>query len=174
MTRAITEHYKELLMALACALFALSGVGELAHNLRLALTGVHTPGVIVANKWDGCGPSGHSCAYFPVVRFRLRDGHSAEVEGTIGSDNPPQFHVGQKVTVAYDPQRPTSMVITAWGNVLAPLGLIVLASFFALAMAWPLLRRLRRRTPMQTRKSPIRPRRNAPTRRHRHAPARRH
>ena len=144
MTTTLTEHYKGLLMALACALVALSGVGPLAHNLRLALTGVHTPGVIVATKWDGCGPSGRSCAYFPVVRFPLRDGHTVEVEGTIGSDNPPEFHIGQKVTVAYDPQRPTSMVIATWGNVLAPLGLIVLASFFALAMARPLLRPLRR------------------------------
>jgi hypothetical protein len=34
------EQYIEVLMALACALFALWGVGELAHNLRLVLTGL--------------------------------------------------------------------------------------------------------------------------------------
>ena len=58
MRRALMEQYKEVLMALACALFALSGVGELAHNLRLVLTGLHTHGVIVANGvllWAGNG-----------------------------------------------------------------------------------------------------------------------
>jgi hypothetical protein len=137
MTTTLTEHYKGLLMALACALVALSGVGPLAHNLRLALTGVHTPGVIVATKWDGCGPSGRSCAYFPVVRFRLRDGHTMEVEGTIGTDNPPEFHAGEKVTVYYDSWDPQTAVIDSWKDLwLGPLGSIVLGTVFVLLGAW--------------------------------------
>ena len=170
MTRAITEHYKELLMALVCALVALWGVDMMVHNLRLVLTGLRTPGVIVANELDCGGRGGHSCDYVPVVRFVARAGQTYEVRGTVGGD-PPEFRQGEAVTVYYDLQHPQTARIDSGEDLwLVPLALIVMGTFFGLAMAWPLpllLLRHVRRTPTQTRTSPVRPQRNAPARRRR-------
>ena len=170
MTKAITEHFKELLLALICALLALWGVDRMVHNLSMVLTGLRTPGVIVANDLDCGGRGGHSCDYVPVVRFVARGGQTYEVRGTIGTDNPPEYHVGQKVTVYYDPRHPESALINSWVDLwLYPLGVIVMGTFFGLVITWPLPRLLLqriRRAPTHTRKSNIRPRRSAPARRH--------
>jgi hypothetical protein len=144
MTRAITEHYKELLMALVCALLALWGLDMMVHNLRLVLTGLRTPGVIMANDLDCGGRGGHSCDYVPVVRFALPGGQTYVVRTTSGT-SPPEFQVGQHVTVIYDPRHPESAVIDSWGDLLAPLALMVMGTFFGLLLAWPLLRLLLQR-----------------------------
>ena len=175
MTKATTEHYKELLLALICALLALWGVDRMVHNLSMVLTGLRTPGVIVSNDLE-CGR--RSCEHVPVVRFVARGGQTYEVRSTMARDNPPEYHVGQNVTVYYDPRRPESALINSWEDLwLLPLGVIVMGTFFGLVITWPLPRLLLQRiqrAPTHTRKSNIRPRRSAPARRHRHAPARRH
>jgi hypothetical protein len=85
-----------------------------------------------------------------VVRFVLRGGQTVVIRGTIGTDNPPEYHAGEKVMVYYDPRHPQTAVIGSWGDVwFFPLTQIVLTSFFALAMASPFLRQLRRARAMR-------------------------
>jgi hypothetical protein len=137
----------------------------MVHNLRLALTGWRTPGVIVAN-YQYVDSRNRGSGFYPVVRFALPGGQTYVVRTTSGT-SPPEFQVGQHVTVIYDPRHPESALIDSWRDLLAPLGLIVMGTFFGLAMAWPLLRLLLRRAHKQTRKSNIRPRRSSPARRRR-------
>ena len=153
-----------------------AGVTMMGDTLYLVQAGRHTTGVIVANERVWTGHGGYQS--YPVVRFVARGGQTYEVRGTIGTDNPPEYHVGQKVTVYYDPRHPESALINSWEDLwLFPLGVIVMGTFFGLVITWPLPRLLLQRiqrAPTHTRKSNIRPRRSAPARRHRHAPARRH
>jgi hypothetical protein len=59
--------------------------------------------------------------------------------------DPPEFRVGQKVTVYYDPQHPQTARIDSWRQLwVGALMWIVLGSVFGLVGAWPLLRLLLR------------------------------
>ena len=173
------------------------GVRTLHETLHLVQTGLRTPGVIVANEPDGVERDRvfYPVVRFvlrrpvpaPVLAFGHfvpdRTGHlvpvragaggdavrdkTYEVQGTAGTD-PPEFHVGQHVTVIYDPQHPESVLIDSWRDLWQePVGMVVMGTVLGLAGAVPLMRRLLRRAHTQTRKSNIRPRRNAPARRRR-------
>jgi hypothetical protein len=147
------------------------GLTMMGDNLYLVQAGVRTTGVIVANERVWTGHGGHK--YDPVARFVARGGQTYVVRDTVGAD-PPEFRMGEKVTVYYDPQDPQTALIDSDHLRLLPVALLVVGTFFGLGGAWPLLPRQRRCTPTHTRQSMIRPRRSAPARRHRHAQAGRH
>jgi Protein of unknown function (DUF3592) len=155
--------------ALGAALFGgialVGGLRRMNENLHFVQTGLRTTGVVVANhRVHGRGGG----TYYPQVRFVLPGGQTYEVRGTTDGADPPEFRVGQNVTVYYDPQHPQTALIDSWKDLwLFPLLWIVMGTVFWLVAAMPLLQLPRRRTPTHTRTSPIRPRRNAPARRHR-------
>jgi len=75
---------------------------------------------------------GDSPSYYPVAYFHTASGASVEVSGSIGS-NPPANHVGDIVTVYYNPKSPTdAMIDSSIGNFI-PIGLIVVGSLIVLA-----------------------------------------
>jgi hypothetical protein len=162
---------KRMLFVLVGSIFLLSGAGTMYGAVHMVQTGHRTTGVVVANeRYDSTrgGPT-----YYPVVRFVAQGGQTYVVRSTVGADHP-EFRPGEAVTVYYDPRHPQTALIDSDQLWLSPLEFILVGTVIVLVGAWPLLRRLRRRTHTQTRKSPIRPRRSAPARRHRQAPARRH
>jgi hypothetical protein len=143
---------------------AVAGVTMMGDNLYLVQAGLRTTGVIVANEQVWTGRGGHK--YDPVARFVARGGQTYVVRDTVGAD-PPEFRVGEKVTVYYDPQDPQRALIDSDHLWLLPVAFLVGGTFFGLVGAWPLLPR-RRRTPTHTRQSTIRPRRSSPARPRRH------
>ena len=52
-----------------------------------------------------------STSYYPRVQYVGRDGTAQEFQGGIGS-NPPDFHVGEPVTVAYDATPNSARLVT--------------------------------------------------------------
>lgn len=75
-------------------------------------------------------------SYAPVIRFQTQGGREFEFKSSYSS-NPPQYKVGQKVTVLYPPDQPGDAQIKGAGNLLALIfGLvggfeILLSLFFA-------------------------------------------
>jgi hypothetical protein len=140
-----------------------AGVTMMGDTLYLVQAGRHTTGVIVANERVWTGHGGYQS--YPVVRFVARGGQTYVVRSSFGAD-PPEFRVGQNVTVYYDPQQPQTALIDSDHLWLLPVVLLVVGNFLGLAGAEPLLPR-RRRTPTHTRTGPIRPHRSSPARRRR-------
>ena len=164
-----------------CLLFGgtafMAGVTMMGNNLYIVQAGLRTPGVIVANEW---GSTAHNHTYYPVVRFVARGGQTYVVRGAdggLGAD-PPEFRVGEKVTVSYDPQDPRRALIDSDHLWLLPVATLVGGTFFGLAGAWDVLRAGRctqhKSTTRSRRQSTIRPRQSSPARRRSSGPARRH
>lgn len=57
-------------------------------------------------------------SYAPLIRFQTQGGREIEFKSSYSS-NPPQYKVGQKVTVLYPPDRPGEAQIKGAGNLLA-------------------------------------------------------
>lgn len=70
---------------------------------------VSAPGEVVRNVRQGTGKSGAR----PVVRFQADDGQFIEFTAPIGN-SPPQFDVGEAVTVVYPPGQPEEAKIDHW------------------------------------------------------------
>jgi hypothetical protein len=147
-----------VLFVLIGGIFLVCGLRTMIENLHIVLTGLRTTGVVVAKELDSSGrhPVSYPVVRFvlrrpvpaPVLAFGHfvpdRTGHlvpvragaggdavraqTYEVQGTAGTD-PPEFHVGQHVTVLYDPQHPESALIDSWRDLWQePVGMIVIES----------------------------------------------
>jgi uncharacterized protein DUF3592 len=64
---------------------------------------------------DSDGHQRSSTAWYPTVRFTAADGRRYSFEGSTGS-NPPIYHVGDHVAVAYDPAEPSDARIDTFGS----------------------------------------------------------
>jgi Protein of unknown function (DUF3592) len=94
------------------------GISVIIHNHHLVQTGVRTTGVVVGN--DVSHERNGTTYYYPRVRYVVLGNHTY-VETGSGRANPPEYRVGQNVTVYYDRQHPqmadvasASMDADAW------------------------------------------------------------
>lgn len=72
-------------------------------------------------------------AYVAVIEFTTNDGRAVRFEDPISASNPPQYTLGQSVTVAYSPEAPEQAVIADPNIWIVPLVMAGLA-----ALAWPI------------------------------------
>lgn len=64
------------------------------------------------------GTEPHERAYYPVLRYRTRQGATQEVVSSVGS-NPPRYREGDSVTVLYNPAKPGEVRIHTFSQVWA-------------------------------------------------------
>lgn len=88
-------------------------------------------GVIVDNVQivDAAGEP----AYVARIEFTTNEGRLIRFEDPISASNPPQYTLGQSVTVAYSPETPEQAIIFDPNILIVPLVLVLLA-----ALAWPI------------------------------------
>ncbi len=90
--------------ALMGSLFAGIGILIWQNESEFKQTAMETKGTVVSVRSSVSGSgSNRSTVYRPVVRFKLPNGQSKEVESSMGT-NPPRFQVGDSVDVLYNPQ----------------------------------------------------------------------
>lgn len=85
------------------------------QQYNLQQKGLEAQGTVVqvVSRRDSDG----DITYTPVIRFRTDGGREVEFQSTYSS-NPPQYEVGETVTVLYLPERPTEAEIKGAGNLL--------------------------------------------------------
>lgn len=91
------------------SIFSLVGIGRLTGSFynynqtqRFISSSVSTSGIVSelrASVSDG------SRVYYPTIQFKNQQGETIETELNIGS-NPPEYTVGEQVTILYDPNNP--------------------------------------------------------------------
>lgn len=123
--------------------FLLFGLYELARTAQMVIQYEQAEGVVLENIYQAFAEGG--AAYVPRVEFQAADGSSRRFTDGIGS-LPPDYEIGAKVTVLYDPQGAEQPRIRAWKRLwFAPLlfvgiGLIpVLAGLFGAYITRPRL-----------------------------------
>ena len=127
-------------------LMAFCSWGVYAANVALQLeqNGVTTEGIVVAmeeSNTDG------SSTWSPVVEFRV-DGQPRQFDGGISS-NPPQYKVGDRVTVRHDRTDPSRVQIDSWAERwLMPILLIPSMLIAAVVLNIVMLRSWRRGNPI--------------------------
>lgn len=84
-------------------------VGFASVTLPLVLTGETAPGIVVDNTliMDGSGDP----AYVATVTFETRTGRSVRFDDPFAASNPPQYAIGQSVTVIYPSDAPERAMI---------------------------------------------------------------
>jgi hypothetical protein len=91
---------------LVAPLLLIIGVAAIGFSVHLGralahreAVGVRAPGAVIslAERSDSDGSS-----YYPVVRFKRSNGSEVQFKDHFGS-NPPSYHVGEPVTVLYEP-----------------------------------------------------------------------
>jgi hypothetical protein len=121
--------------------FCLWGVYAASVSWRLETEGQTTPG-IVARMEESSDSEGGCCVYSPVIEFAA-GGQTYTFEGGNAS-NPPQYKVGQRVNVRYDPADPnTAQVDSFFERWLFPIIIIpvmllaaLIVNFFAIRAWW--------------------------------------
>jgi hypothetical protein len=120
--------------------FCLWGVYMMYASVQLQSKGVVTEGIVVemdASTTDG------STTYAPIIEFQV-NGQTYSFKGGISS-NPPQYSVGDRVEVRYDPDNPkTAQINKSSERWLVPLILIPAMIFSALIVNFFLIRAWRR------------------------------
>jgi hypothetical protein len=122
--------------------FVYIGAGEALDTRRVVERYVAVEGVVVDNRLGVAGDGGQS--YYPVVEFTTRDGgrdgaRSVRFSDGIGSF-PPDYEIGDRVAVLYDPDNPQDARIHSWKRLwFAPaliMGIGALPIVAGLAAAW--------------------------------------
>ena len=72
-------------------------------------------------------------AFVAVIEFTTRSGQLIRFEDPLAASNPPQYAVGQAVTVAFAPEAPEQAVIVEPSILTVPVVMLALA-----ALAWPI------------------------------------
>jgi uncharacterized membrane protein len=96
------------LLLIGIILIVLAVVLFFAH--RIPSSYVRTTGTIVSQKVEnirrgGAGNTNYDETYFPTISF-VANGTTYQFQGSGSTSTPPNFTVGQKVGVAYDPSNP--------------------------------------------------------------------
>lgn len=90
------------------------GLYESYKNVVMTQTYVHTVGTVVDNSYSSVLIDGvASGAYHPVVEFIGKDNRKERFTEGIGS-LPPDFEVGEKVEILYNPQDIKDVRINTW------------------------------------------------------------
>ena len=105
---------------------------------KLDNEGETTIGRVVEMKESDNGDNG-CCVYSPVIEFEA-NGQTYSFEGDTASD-PPQYKVGEEVSVIYDPAKPDTAQINKWSERwLFPLIIIPAMILTALVVNFVLIR----------------------------------
>jgi hypothetical protein len=101
-----------LFLILFGLLFFAIGSGLTYRQRNLETQGMEAPGVVVALD-ESSGSDGST--YAPVVRFSTSNGQRVEFTTSYYS-SPPDYEVGESVTVIYRPEQPEKAVIKGDGQ----------------------------------------------------------
>jgi hypothetical protein len=125
--------------------FCLWGAYAAYTSWTLEQNGAVTTGIVVAMEESSDGDGG-CCVYSPVIEF-IADGQTYSFDGGTASD-PPQYTVGEEVSIIYDPADPGTAQINKWTERwLMPVILIPAMLFGALIVNFFLIRAFWRNTP---------------------------
>ena len=91
--------------------FCLWGVYAASVSWRLETGGQTAPGIVTRME-ESSDSEGGCCVYSPVIEFTA-GGQTYSFEGDNASD-PPQYRVGQRVNVRYDPTDPNTAQIDSF------------------------------------------------------------
>lgn len=108
-------------MILFGLLFFGIGAGLTYHQRTLENQEAQTQGE-VTGLIESCDDDG--CTYKPVVRFQAQNGQTISFESTYSS-SPPEYEIGESVTVIYSPETPEKAVIKGEGQVFRIIFMIV-------------------------------------------------
>lgn len=100
-----------ILVILICIPFVVIGIYEFCKTAKMDNTFVATEGTVVGNAYRATLQDG--AAYFPMVEFQTKAGKTESFTDGIGS-YPPDYKVGVKVKIMYDPDNPQDARIKAW------------------------------------------------------------
>jgi hypothetical protein len=120
------------------------GISFIIHNHHLVQTGVRTTRVVVGN--DVNHERNGTTYYYPRVRYVVPGNHTYVVIGS-GRANPPEYRVGQNVTVYYDRQHSQTADVASASMDADAWSIIVWGWVVVLIGACPLVWRLLRGTP---------------------------
>lgn len=125
--------------------FCLWGAYTAYTSWTLEQNGTVTTGIVVEMEESSDGDGG-CCVYSPIIEFSA-DGQTYSFEGGTASD-PPQYVVGEEVSILYDPANPGTAQINKWTERwLMPVILIPAMLFGALIVNFFLIRAFWRNTP---------------------------
>jgi hypothetical protein len=91
--------------------FCLWGAYAAYTSWTLEQTGTVTTGIVVEMEESSDGDGG-CCVYSPVIEFSAA-GQTYTLEGDTAS-SPPQYEVGEEVSILYDPANPDTAQINKW------------------------------------------------------------
>jgi len=110
------------------------GAGMTYYQIIFRQDAMQAPGEVIGLS-ENCDDEG--CAYSPVVLFTTQNGTTAYYHSTFSS-SPPEYKVGERVTIFYKAENPEKAVISGEGGVFRFIfmgvgGVIIVASllFFA-------------------------------------------
>jgi hypothetical protein len=134
-------------VGLVCAPFWMIGLWEARDVGQQLARGEQVSGTVVGNRQTVDHRDGiEEHAYQPEVRFRARDGSERRFTDGVGS-LPPDFAVGETVTVLYAPSTPSRARVVTWKRLwLAPTIFIIVGLLPAL-VTWLVLARVSRSRP---------------------------
>ena len=119
-----------LAFAVGGLLFVAIGARIVQSAHRFLRTAHRVPGVVTDLRCR-TGSSDSSGTWYPVLRFTTRDGRQVDTTAMYGT-NPAPARTGERVTVLYDPQRPTRAALHGRvGGRLLGGGFVVLGAIFA-------------------------------------------
>lgn len=116
---------KQLIAPLILLLFGLVffaiGSGLTYRQRTLEKQGIETQGVVVSlqENYDSDGST-----YTPVIQFKTTNGQSVEFLSSYSS-SPPDYKVGEQVTVVYPPEQPDEAIIKWDGQLLHVIFMLV-------------------------------------------------
>lgn len=121
--------------------FCLWGAYAASVSWRLETEGQTTPGIVTRME-ESNDSEGGCCVYSPVIEFAA-GGQTYTFEGDNASD-PPQYKVGQRVNVRYDPADPNTAQIDSFFErwlfpiIIIPVMLLaaLIVNFFAIRAWW--------------------------------------
>lgn len=114
---------------LAPAVFLVIG-GAMASIMAPILK--ETAGGVIVDNVEIVDAAGEP-AFVAVIEFTTRSGQLIRFEDPLAASNPPQYAVGQAVTVAFAPEAPEQAVIVEPSILTVPVVMLALA-----ALAWPI------------------------------------
>lgn len=124
------------------AAFCLWGVYAGYNSWQLQTNGVTTTAVVTSLD-EQSDSEGGCCTYVPVLEYTV-NGQNYTIRGNTAS-SPPQYRVGEKVSILYDPSTPEKAQINNWTERwLMPVLLIPAMLIAALVLNFFMLRASRR------------------------------
>jgi len=102
-----------ILLSIGLIFFAVGG-GLTYYQIIFRQDATQAQGEVIELA-EGCDDDG--CAFSPIVRFTTANGETAFYHSTFGS-YPPEYQIGERVTIFYKPETPEKAIIGGEGGIL--------------------------------------------------------